>query len=701
MQSSSPRTIAIIGNPNSGKTSLFNALTGLNQKVGNFPGVTVERKSADLTLPGGEQAILVDVPGTYSLYPTADDERTACEILRSHEHPDHPDVLIVVADATQLKRSLLLATQCIDLGIPVVVAVNMVDMLEADGAIFKHETLAKRLGVPVVPTSARKARGIQELKNTLAAQIKPARSIMAVPQGFAPMLSRLKAELRTENDYLAYQALLRPEEFTQLAPELGRQLQAEASISSPDDLISNEMLVRYDRIDGILEGVLVQNPSAAESRTQRIDNVLLHRVWGYGIFMLVLLVVFQAIFSWAEYPMNLIEDSFGATGEWLKNMLPDMWWARLFVDGIWAGIGGIIVFVPQIALMALFISLLEESGYMSRVIFLMDRLMRPFGFSGRAMVPLIGGMACAIPAVMATRSIPNAKERLIAILVTPLMSCSARLPVYILLIGLFVPDTPVFGFFTLQGVTMLGLYVLGFCMALVAAAVFKGVLKHRQDGVFVVELPVYRQPRWKNLGINVYQKCSAFVVGAGKIIILISVVLWAMASYAPGNRMAEIDAHYAQLKAQPNADIAALDRMRESAQLQASYAGVVGKAIEPAIAPLGFDWKIGISLLTSFAAREVFVGTMATLYSADDAEENPEGLRAKMRAERNPETGKPTYTPAVAFALLVFYAFAMQCMSTLAIVRRETGAWKWVWVMLIYLTALAYGAAWITYQIAG
>jgi ferrous iron transport protein B len=349
--------------------------------------------------------------------------------------------------------------------------------------------------------------------------------------------------------------------------------------------------------------------------------------------------------------------------------------------------------------MAFFIALLEESGYMSRVIFLMDRIMRPFGFSGRAMMPLIGGMACAIPSIMATRTIPNRKERLITIMVTPLMSCSARIPVYILLIGLFIPATPVLGIFTLQGLAMMGLYVLGFAMALVAALVFKIFLKYQQDSIFVTELPIYRRPRWKNVALTVYQKCRTFVIEAGKIILVISVVLWFMAAFAPGNSHQAIDQQYDSLASQPGADQAQLSLDRTSAKLEASYVGVVGKAIEPAIRPMGFDWKIGISLITSFAAREVFVGTMATIYSAGDVEANPDGLRTRMLAERNPRTGKPVYTFAVACALLVFYAFAMQCMSTLAVTKRETGSWKWVIIMLVYLTALAYLAAWGTFAV--
>lgn len=695
-----PLKIALIGNPNSGKTSVFNALTGMNQKVGNFPGVTVDRKTAELRLPNNRKALLVDMPGTYSLYPSSDDERVACEVLRSRNHPDHPDLLLVVVDATQLKRSLLLATQATDLGIPVLVAVNMVDLLEKDHIRLDVNRLARQMRVPVVATAARQGKGIDQLREALGRHpLTVPGHILALPHGFEGVLSQLKTTLGTQNDYLAWQALLRPAEFPELPAGMGAALQQEASIINPNGLISNEMLVRYDRIEGFLQGVLSAKAEAGEQRTERIDRWLLHKYGGFAIFIVVLMLIFQAIFSWASYPMDRIENAFAGTGTWLSEMLPDAWYSHLLVDGIWAGIGGIVVFVPQIALMAFFIALLEESGYMSRVIFLMDRVMRPFGFSGRAMMPLIGGMACAIPSIMATRTIPNRKERLITIMVTPLMSCSARIPVYILLIGLFIPATPVLGIFTLQGLAMMGLYVLGFAMALVAALVFKIFLKYQQDSIFVTELPIYRRPRWKNVALTVYQKCRTFVIEAGKIILVISVVLWFMAAFAPGNSHQAIDQQYDSLAAQPGADQEQLSLDRTSAKLEASYVGVVGKAIEPAIRPMGFDWKIGISLITSFAAREVFVGTMATIYSAGDVEANPDGLRTRMLAERNPRTGKPVYTFAVACALLVFYAFAMQCMSTLAVTKRETGSWKWVIIMLVYLTALAYLAAWGTFTV--
>lgn len=693
-----PLKIALIGNPNSGKTSVFNALTGMNQKVGNFPGVTVERKTAELKLPGNRKALLVDMPGTYSLYPSSDDERVACEVLRSRNHPDHPDLLLVVVDATQLKRSLLLVTQATDLGIPVLVAVNMVDLLEKDAIRLDVQRLSRQMKLPVVATSAREGKGIEDIRRAIAQHpLSVPPQILDIPQALEPALAPLREALHSTNTYLAWQALLRPAEFPALPAGLSTRMQQEAHITNPDALISNEMLVRYDRIEGFLQGVLSANSTADEIRTERIDRLLLHRVGGYAIFVVVLMLIFQAIFSWASYPMDRIENAFAAIGNGLGAMLPDAWYSHLMVDGIWAGIGGIVVFVPQIALMAFFIALLEESGYMSRVIFLMDKIMRPFGFSGRAMMPLIGGMACAIPSIMATRTIPNRKERLITILVTPLMSCSARIPVYILLIGLFVPATPVLGIFTMQGLAMMGLYVLGFVMALLAALVFRTFLGHKNDGLFVTELPIYRRPRWKNVGLTVYQKCKAFVIEAGKIILVISIVLWFMAAFSPGGRHEMIDSKYDALAAQPGADTTQLALDRTSAKLEASYVGIVGKAIEPAIRPLGFDWKIGISLITSFAAREVFVGTMATIYSAGDVEDNPDGLRERMLAERNPQTGKPVYTPAVAFALLVFYAFAMQCMSTLAIARRETGSWKWAGVMLVYLTALAYLAAWGTF----
>lgn len=690
--------IALIGNPNSGKTSLFNALTGLNQKVGNFPGVTVDKKTGSLNLGNKETVDLVDLPGIYSLYPQSEDERIACSILRDSKHPDHPDLVVIVADGTQLKRSLLLCTQIIDLQLPMILAVNMVDLVEKQQLQLDLSKLSTLLGIPVIGISARKSSGLDKLKLAIKNLPQPsAQKVLTIPHQFQSQINTVKEGLHFTNDYLAYQALLRPEEFNQNGFKIN------SPIAGAENLISNELLVRYDRIDAILSSVILAKTSSLPRLTQYLDRVFIHQIWGYAVFILLLLLIFQALFAWSSYPMDLIDLGFATSGAWMESVLPQHFLSDLWVNGIWAGLGGIVIFIPQIAFLFFFIAILEESGYMSRVIFLMDRIMRPFGFSGKSVIPLIGGLACAIPSIMMARNIPHSKERLITIMVTPLMSCSARIPVYVLLIAMFVPATTVLGIFNMQAVAMMGFYVLGFLMVLAAAFVFKLVLKYESQGIFISEMPIYRMPRWKNVWLLMYQKSKTFVVEAGQVIIVISIILWFMASFAPGNKFEEIDAKYDQelTRATLNdAEITDLENSRSSEKLAASYAGIAGKFIEPIIKPLGFDWKIGISLITSFAAREVFVGTMATIYSLGEAdEEDPKTLREKMMAEKNPDTGKPIYTPAVVFSLLIFYAFAMQCMSTLAVAKKETNSWKWPVVMLTYLTVLAYVASFITFQV--
>jgi ferrous iron transport protein B len=697
------RKVALIGNPNSGKTSLFNILTGLNQKVGNFAGVTVERKAATLHLDKKKPITLIDLPGTNSLYPSSEDEAVACEILRDHHHEDHPDLTLVVVDATQLKRGLLLASQLIDLGIPVAVVLNMIDLVEKSGNHISTPKLSQLLGVPVIQTSALKKQGLGDLKNLLKQDIPASpKRFLTIPPGFRPALDELKPLLETDQDYLAYQAFLLPEQFGRIPQEVGQRLHQEAGLEESQRLISNELLVRFDRLDNIEKNVTQKLSSPGLKFTNQVDKVLTHPIWGYAIFLGILFLVFQALFSWANYPMDAIDAGFSSLTDWLEAKLPAHWATDLLTNGILAGLGGIVIFVPQIAFLFFFISILEESGYMSRVVFLMDRIMRPFGLSGKSVIPLIGGMACAIPSIMMARSISSRKERLITILVTPLMSCAARIPVYVLLIALFVPEDTVLGLFNLQGIVMMGFYLLGFFAALAFAWIFKIVLKYTKPAVFVTELPIYRMPRWESVGMTIYQKSKTFVVEAGKVILIISIILWFLADYGPSSKMEAVEAKYeAQLAdIQDNESLSdSLTQMYNAEKLQNSYAGHVGKFIEPVIKPLGFDWKIGISLLTSFAAREVFVGTMATIYSVEEDGEENVPLLDRLRNERDPKTGEPVYGTATAISLLVFFAFAMQCMSTLAITWKETGGWKWPLVMVSYLTALAYLASLIVYQV--
>lgn len=704
------RVIALVGAPNCGKTSLFNALSGLNQKVGNFPGVTVERKTANISLPNGLPISLVDLPGVNSLYPHSEDEQITFDILHNIEDADVPDQVVVLSDATQLRRGLMLASQVIDLGYPVILGLTMMDLAEDHDIRIDEAKLSKLLGIPVVGLSLKnKKKGLAELKSLLQRPVDSGSSpVMKIPPGFKPILDQIKPHLRTERSYPAYQALVSPESFSNLDQEMLAKLRAEAKIDHDAGyrLVSNELLVRLDRADEILSEVILDPPTEREQITEKIDAVLTHPVWGYLIFLAVLVMVFQAIFAWASYPMDLIDAGFGALSDGVKNALPAGWFTNLLTDGLITGLGGIVIFVPQIAFLFFFITMLEESGYMARVVFLMDRIMRPFGFSGRSVIPLMGGMACAIPSIMMSRSIPNRSERIITIMVTPLMSCSARIPVYTLLIAMFIPKGYIWGI-DQRGLFMAAIYLLGFVMALLVAWIFKTAFKYRSGGMFLMELPTYRVPRWRNVGLTVYQKSSAFVTEAGKIILVISLVLWFLVSYGPSGQQEKIEENFAELIESGDLSeeqLREIELAQESEKLNTSYAAMLGKVIEPVIKPLGYDWKIGISLITSFAAREVFVGTMSVIYqqqdpdSMEDAEQGRLTLIERLQRERDPETGKLIYTPAVVLSLIVFYAIAMQCMSTLAVTRKELG-WGWTGVMLTYLTLLAYLASFITYQL--
>jgi ferrous iron transport protein B len=688
--------VALVGKPNCGKSTLFNVLTGLHQRTGNFPGVTVDKKTGTAHLRGKNgsttDVTYIDLPGTYSLYPKSPDEKVAFDVLTNPANPDHPDAVILVADATNLKRCLFITTQVIDLGIPCVLALNMMDELEKTGQRIDTLTLALRLGIPVAEISAREKTGIGKLEDFIAGGLTaPSVNVLQSATLLGENVSLLRTHFPGKNEYAlllnGHQVVAKNN-----PPELAAALTANGF--NTQRLQSEESLQRHAWIGQLL--LECSGAKAAASRTtQRIDRVLTHPVFGYLIFLLLLLLMFQAVFTLAQYPMDWIEQGFVMLGEWLRNVLPQSGWSDLLVDGVLAGMSGVAVFIPQIAFLFAFIALLEDTGYMARVSFIMDKLMRRFGLNGRSVIPLIGGMACAVPAIMSARTIPNWKERLITIMITPLMSCSARLPVYTLLISLVVPDTPVLGFITWQGIAFMGLYLLGFVMAMLVAIILKYFVKVRERSFFIMELPVYRLPQWRTVLITISDKIKVFLFDAGKIIIGISIVLWILAAHAPGNAFEVIEKKY-------ETELAAGDPEAEarvaSEKLEASYAGHLGKFIEPAIAPLGYDWKIGISLITSFAAREVFVGTMATIYGAGN-ESEIQPIRERMRNETDAVTGKKVYSTATGFSLLIFYAFALQCMSTIAVVKRETRGWKWPIIQFVYMSGIAYFASLLVYQL--
>ncbi|RZM22816.1 MAG: ferrous iron transport protein B [Pedobacter sp.] len=696
--------IALVGNPNTGKSTLFNLLTGLNQKIGNFPGITVDKKVGYCKLVGDKQAEIIDLPGTYSLYPKSRDERVVFQILADKANPSYPDIMVVVVDATNMRRNLLLYTQVADLGIPIVLALNMTDMAQKEGINVNVDKLAERLGVQVVAISARSNKGIDTLKQALINTSIPTQVPGADMNALAPeAIAKAKKLLATEQDYYALQILHQHAHLDLYDTETH---QAFADIKSDHKFESSklqaaETISRYRYLSTVLSGVIVDTGAIKKfAFSDKLDKVLTNKFSGFLIFFLILFFVFNSIFSWSAYPMDLIEMAFVWLTEQGHAYLPDGVLTNLLLDGVVAGLGGIVIFIPQIAILFAFISILEDTGYMARVTFMMDKIMRKFGLSGKSVVPMIGSLACAVPSIMSARNIESWKDRIITIMVVPLVSCSARLPVYTLLISLIIPEKMIFGFINLQGLTLMGMYVISILAAIIVAFVMKLIIKAKEKSYFIMELPVYRMPRWSNVLFTMYEKSKTFVLEAGKVIIAISIVLWVLASYGPSKRFKAIDEKYARLEAQKDSSaITTLERDKSAERLENSYAGVIGHAIEPAIRPLGFDWKIGIALVTSFAAREAFVGTMATIYSVDNGDEEVSTIRNKMLAAKNADTGLPIFTFATGFSLMLFYAFAMQCMSTVAVVFRETKSWKWPVIQLVYMTGMAYLASLIAFQL--
>lgn len=696
--------VALVGNPNSGKSTLFNVLTGLNQKIGNFPGVTVEKKIGIVKLSDHRNAQITDLPGTYSIYPKSRDERIVMDVLADKNSPDYPDLIVFVADASNLKRNLLLFSQVADLKIPIIIALNMMDLASQSGIEIAVDELAQKLGIQVIPISARKQQGTDRLKEAILNSTSIPLQLSSIElEAIAPeLIQKIQDELNIEHPYVALQLAHQHQDMLFLSAEHKKKIQElsqEFNFHSQKSQAS-ETIARYNFINDVLfDTVKMNSDPKQETYSNRIDKILTHRIFGFILFFAILFLIFQSIFAWSEYPMSLIEQLFMWLTDMATQTLPPGIFTDLLIDGVLAGLSGVIIFIPQIAILFAFISILEDTGYMSRVTFMMDKIMRKVGLSGKSIVPLIGGFACAVPSIMSARNIESWKDRMITIMVTPLIACSARLPVYTLLISLVVPNKKVWGIINMQGIALMSLYVLSILSAILVAWIMKLIISSRERGYFIMELPVYRMPRWNNVLLTMYRSVKAFVFEAGKVIIAVSIILWVLSSFGPSDRFDKIEAKYSSEVLKQHYPQDEIDRLQASEKLENSYAGMLGKSIEPAIRPIGFDWKIGIALITSFAAREVFVGTMATIYSVDADDTHVESVREKMQSARNPDTGLPVFTTAVAFSLMMFYAFAMQCMSTIAVVYRETKSWKWPAIQFVYMTGLAYLASFIVYNL--
>lgn len=702
---SSPVHIALVGNPNSGKSSIFNSLTGLKQKVGNFPGVTVDKKTGLSHISETLDALIIDLPGAYSLYPKRNDEWVSYKVLINEDRDVKADIFLLIADASNLKRNLLFCSQLIDLKKPVIVALTMMDLAKKKNIQIDIAGLERELGVPVIPVNPRKNKGLKELKKAIEQTAEnlyktPARDFIN-SNAFAPVaIQEIQDRFKGFSDYRAIHYLINHENFDldEITQDTIEKIEIRNKFN-PTKTQAEEIVQRYGRIKHIMQLTVVEtDPLQKALFTEKLDNVLLHRRYGYIILLVVLFLLFQSIFWMAQYPMDAIEWAFARLGGYLGNVLSEGWFSDILINGVLAGLSGILIFIPQIMILFGLITLLEDTGYMARISFLTDKLMRKAGLNGKSVMPMISGLACAVPAIMSARNIENKKERLLTIMCTPLMSCSARLPVYTILIALIIPSKLYFGFLSLQGLVMMALYLLGTVMALVTAYIFKWFIKSIERSYFILELPVYRGPRWKNVLYTMVEKAKVFVFDAGKVIMVISLLLWGLSSYGPKDRMKNASEKYETLSASDAANADQYERARKTALLENSYAGILGKSIEPVITPLGYDWKIGIALITSFAAREVFVGTMATLYSVGDNDNDNSTLRQKMQAAVRPD-GSKVYNVATGLSLLVFYVLAMQCMSTLAVVKRETRSWKWPIIQLVYMTALAYIMSWIVFNI--
>lgn len=691
--------VALIGNPNTGKTSVFNQLTGLHQQVGNYPGITVEKKIGYCKLSKNVKATILDLPGTYSLNANSIDENVVIELMLNKNDEHFPDVVVVVSEVENLKRNLLLFTQIKDLEIPVILVINMSDRMKLKGIELDVPFLEEQFKTKIALVSSRKNIGIEQIKelilNYQSISTEPCLNASSIDTEY---FDKLRRAFPNQLVYKLWLVITQDVNFL----NLDRNEMKSSFTKSHADLRllqQKETIKRYQFINDTLKvGQKIDRTKATDLRA-KLDRVLTHKIFGYAIFLFILFGIFQSIFDWSSVPMDFIDSSFANLASYAKTHLPAGEFTNLISEGIIPGIGGILIFIPQIAFLFLFISVLEESGYMSRVVFLMDKIMRRYGLSGKSIVPLISGTACAIPAIMSARNIENWKERLITILVTPFITCSARLPVYAILIALIIPEKRVLGFISLQGLTLMTLYLLGFGMAIFSAYILNKMLKIQSKSYFVVEMPGYKIPMFKNVAINVLEKTKAFVFGAGKIILALSIVLWFLGSHGPSNDFGKAEDIVKKQIQEKNIiyNQDQLDNAVSSYKLEHSYIGIIGKSIEPVIKPLGYDWKIGIAVVSSFAAREVFVGTLATIYSVGSHSEEEDTIKNRM-AEEVHSDGKKVFNFPTGISLLLFYAFAMQCVSTLAIVKKETNSWKWPVIQLVFMSGFAYLTALLAYQ---
>lgn len=692
--------VALIGNPNVGKTSVFNQLTGLHQQVGNYPGITVDKKIGTCKLNENTKATIIDLPGTYSLNASSIDENVVIELMLNKNDTNYPDVAVVITEVENLKRNLLLFTQIKDLEIPTILVINMCDRMQIKGIELDIAYLEKELKTKIALVSARKNTGIDVVKNLILnyknLSTQPCLNASSIDTEY---FDKLRKAFPNQLLYKLWLVITQDVNFLNLDRN-----KIESNFTKSDSelrkLQQKETIKRYQFINDTLKKGQIIDVKKATHFSAKIDKILTHKIWGYLIFVFILLLIFQSIFDWSSVPMDFIDGLFANLASYTKTHLPPGEFTNLISEGIIPGIGGIVIFIPQIAFLFLFISVLEESGYMSRVVFLMDKIMRPFGLSGKSVVPLISGTACAIPAIMSARNIETPKERLITTLVTPFITCSARLPVYTILIALIIQPGRYFGIIGKQGLVLLIMYLLGFGAALVSAYILNKTLKRKTKTYFVVEMPGYKIPLAKNVAINVLEKTKSFVFGAGKIILAISIVLWYLGSHGPGKdfkdaeKIIEARVYNSNIPINPSV----IPRWTAEYKLEHSYIGYIGKTIEPIIKPLGYDWKIGIAVVTSFAAREVFVGTLATIYSVGNDSDEETTIKERMKYEIR-EDGTPTFSFATSVSLLLFYAFAMQCMSTIAIVKKETNSWKWTLIQLFFMSSLAYVCSLIAYQL--